>query len=272
MSITIGSSDIPIIMGYDNFKTIEQLWLEKKTGTKEDVSNIYTQRGSFFEQKIIELAKIENNLDITHNTTVFQKDKFVAKPDGFTEIDGTRYAVEIKTTHQKDIDKYIIQLQWQLMVCNLQNGLLILLTDIFEPLEYITYKFDNELNNTLIEKANEFIESLTLDKCPYTTIPTDKHQYIINNDLDKLAAKYIELNEKIKELEKLKKEYYKLISESVSSSIETDNFRFTVVNRTNQPYIKVPIELKDILLKYQIPFSEYKGSITTYLTITKKKE
>ena len=281
MNKTVSSSDIPVIMGLDNFKTMFQLWNEKINEKREFVDNIYTQRGTFFEPIIIDLVNKEYNMNIIHNTDIFytENNMFLAKPDGFCKINDIDTTVEIKTTRTKDEakEKYICQLQWQLLCTNKNQGLLVIFRDIFEPLEFMYIDRDDEYIEKLKTKAIEFLNTLDATENPYnetSIIPyTETIEQNYNEYLESMAEEYINLCEQEAEI-KAKKDRIKdyLNMKVKNKTITPKGYILNPISSQSNGYLSVDISFSNVLKMANIPFIEKKGYTSTYIRVNKPKK
>lgn len=281
MNRTVSSSDIPVIMGLDNFKSMFQLWNEKINNKRESVDNIYTQRGTFFEPIIIDMVNKEYDMNIIHNKDIFytENNMFLAKPDGFCKINDTDTVVEIKTTRTKDEakEKYICQLQWQILCTNKNQGLLIIFRDIFEPLEFMYIDRDNEYIEQLKTKAIEFLNTLDATENPYSEtniIPyTETIEQNYNEHIESMAEEYVKLCEQEAEI-KTKKDRIKdyLNMHIKTKTITPKGFILNPVSSQSNGYLSVDTSFYNALKNANIPFIEKKGYKTTYIRVNKPKK
>lgn len=165
----IGSSDIATIARLNPYKTPQQLYDEWITETKEEVDNEHTRRGVELEEDALFLYNsmvsprhalspvcMEGTID----------SRFIASLDGYNE--DTRQAVEIKCPTPSNFEKfrfkipdmYIAQMNWQMMVADLDQ------MDFFAYIETNgveeslrkTIPKDHKLINSLFTKACDFLE------------------------------------------------------------------------------------------------------------------
>jgi len=125
----IGSSDVPCLMGFNQWKTIEQLWEEKVNGIDSVVDNPWMKRGREMEEPARKLYEFFTDRCVVPTVLEHPHYKFMsASFDGLSPF--SNFAVEIKVPgkvdHQKALDgqipdKYYPQLQHQMFVANLDN-------------------------------------------------------------------------------------------------------------------------------------------------------
>jgi len=282
-NITIGASEIPCIMGCDTFKTVAELWEEKKTGNKENIDNIYVSRGIFFQPIIIQLARKEYGLNIIENDDTYickHNESFSATPDGFVKYPEKEGVVEIKLTHhieESKVEKYTYQIQWQMMCTGLNDGLLIMMDDIFDQLKFKYFERDENIINEMVRKANEFMESLKLDKNPYivdtyeNTADVNISESSVTNvdDIVKYCDMYMEAVENRKKFEKIEEESKAEIAKRISSDTKVGDYNIKIISKSSEGYLKVDNSFEPMLNKLQIPINKVKGYSSKYLTIKK---
>ena len=126
----IGASDCPVLMGFNQWKTVEQLWEEKVLGIDSVVDNPWMQRGREMEEPARKLYEFFTDRCVIPTVLEHPHYKFIsASFDGLSPF-ANNHAVEIKcpgkVDHQKALDgqipdKYYPQLQHQMFVANLDN-------------------------------------------------------------------------------------------------------------------------------------------------------
>ena len=272
--ISIGSSEVAVILGMDPFKDICELWKEKKTGVKQEVDNIYVNRGKILESSVIRMLRKEHDLEISVNDYKFyypENLSFVAIPDAIANICGIQYLVEIKVTSRADLlEKYNLQVQWQMLCSRIHNAIIVVFNGLFEPLQLHYRRFNKDYANMVIEKVNEFIDSLKYDTCPYEVIKnTEEVPVLQDKDLEKLIEEYTNIRDEINVLEDKKSKLYKLIESNVKQSSIIGNYKVSIVNRKSDDYLKVSPEFKELLNRYNVPVEIKKGYDTSFLRISK---
>ncbi len=119
----LGSSDIPVIMGVNGYKTPWQLWREKKGLSEPMPGNIYTAAGNHLEDAVASYFEEETGRRIIKKTAINYKIQHPGLPFISVSPDREYYDVpngskmsrrrimEAKTT-QKEIDKDSVPLDW----------------------------------------------------------------------------------------------------------------------------------------------------------------
>lgn len=156
----IGASDASVLVGLNKWKSLEQLWLEKR-GEYETPDNKYMARGREKESEALECF-MEEVEDYEYTPFVLTHSEFSrhrASLDGWNgEI-----AVEIKCPGKKDHSEacqaripkhYYPQLQWQMHVTG-TNSIYYYSYDGFEGVKLTVIK-DQRLLDLMISRADEF--------------------------------------------------------------------------------------------------------------------
>ena len=192
---TIGSSDMPIIMGLSPYKTALDLW-KLKTGLVEPEKQNFAQaRGT--EMEPIAREWFNNKTGLNFKPKAFkhkERERFTASLDGWDEE--TRQAVEIKFSGSKDHlmakagtipPHYMAQCQWQYIVSGAVK--------IF----YLSYQHDDSVilevpkpNKQEIEHmlyvAESFLELVDHKQMPALS---DKDEMVLDSsELIELAKEY----------------------------------------------------------------------------------
>lgn len=197
-NVHVGASDLPAIMGLSPWKSAFKLWQEKKGLKKSDFINSKMQKGIDGEPLARDWLEKELKVRLPA-TTIFRTDEpwAMASLDGLSE-DG-KTACEIKVINEKShsdtvifgtVPKmYICQIQWQLYVsgldeivyCSYQND---------DDATYLVVKRDDDAIKEMVRKARAFFLKLSSDN--------------FNDDvkLDMLCSQFIQVDRRIKELEK----------------------------------------------------------------------
>jgi putative phage-type endonuclease len=164
----IGASDTPIIMGYSNYKTPYQLYLEK-TGaiTADDEITEQQYWGNALEPIIIKRFSEENDFTVTFPDTVYHPEyPFIfANLDGW--IESEKAVVEAKSANsfqRKEWDMshtdgiplvYLIQIAKQCLITNATRGYCAVLIGGMEYKQF-TYERDKVLESLILEADKEF--------------------------------------------------------------------------------------------------------------------
>jgi putative phage-type endonuclease len=170
----IGASDSPIIMGYSNYKTPYQLYLEK-TGIVTDEEEELTEQqywGNALEPLIIKRFADENGVEVTFPDTIHHPEY----PFIFANLDGwiasENAVVEAKSANsfqRKEWDMassdgiplvYLIQIAKQVAVTNATRGYCAVLIGGMEYKQFI-YERDAALEALIIESDIAFWHRVT---------------------------------------------------------------------------------------------------------------
>lgn len=248
----IGASDAPAIMEVSPWKTPYQLWVEK-LGLAEQKQTIWMKIGIEKEEEARQAFEKETGI-IVFPEVVFSNeyDWMMASLDGI-DIE-RKHIVEIKCAGKEDHEcamdgeipeKYYPQLQHQMIVCNLDKAFYFSYSDnSYKVLEI--YR-DKEYNSLLIEKESMFFKCLE-ELNPPSLIDKD---FIHRNDeiWKETANKWLEINSKMKSLEKEEKEIRDLLLKMADGrNIKGAGISISKVNRKGSvDYNSIP-ELKKINL------------------------
>jgi putative phage-type endonuclease len=160
--LSIGASDIPIIMGVSPYKTVEQLLAEKLDTSEPELTTTWPMLNGTIEEPYIR-DEYEQQSKLLYPPRSFVKGPSSCSLDGYNEL--THTGIEIKYASRKDHEsgvipeKYIYQIAWQYMVSNVtviryvskrygSNG---------EPLSVIVAPWPTEKTKYLMyAKATEF--------------------------------------------------------------------------------------------------------------------
>lgn len=169
---SVGSSDAPVIMGVSPWKTIEDLYKEKRGVIDSSPASFCMQRGINLEPKARSVFEEMTGIFVSPLVKVSKERVWMS-----ASLDGIDFEekniVEIKCAGKKDHalaisgkipEKYVPQLQHQMCVCDVdhayyfsfdgENGVII---DVKRDEKYIT---------SLISKEEEFWECLKQKKAP----------------------------------------------------------------------------------------------------------
>lgn len=121
----IGGSDIPSLFEISKFKTYKELLKFYTTNEELPQGNIYTNYGTFMEEKIRDYANKKLNLNAIPESKIFENEKIRCNTDGYDK--DKKVILEIKTNNGKHNDKldYEVQLQLYLWAFNCEKGYLI---------------------------------------------------------------------------------------------------------------------------------------------------
>jgi putative phage-type endonuclease len=179
-SRSIGSSDIPVIMGVDAYRTPLDLFLIKTGKVGPTADNKFTRRGRKLEPVVAEYFSEDSGYQIEEGseeeiTFYHEKEFFSASPDRiYVDDQGDRCILECKTT-SLTVDKeepplyWFCQLQWQLGVMGLKKGALAWMGNRFE-FDYCEYGFQPDFFEEMKGHAEKFwTENVLKDVAPEPT-------------------------------------------------------------------------------------------------------
>lgn len=283
----VGGSDVPTILGINEYKTQYELALEK-TGIKpkEFISNEYTQYGNQLEPQIREYINATTEAHFVVDTVIDEDKKIRSNVDG-VDYDH-KLLLEVKT-HGKNpkLNVYEAQMQLYMHQLGLDEGWLAM----YERPSDFDIEFDAErLKVEVIKRDDEEIKKI-LDaietfwiRCEYLkenpdmaesefmTIGTDMDLAV--SRLNKVAPSLLQLKEAVARLEAIEKDakelLYQKMEENDIKKFETPFFIVTRVlpsksNRFDSKRFKE--EHPEIYDEY-LTASERKG----YVKLTERKK
>lgn len=213
----LGASEAAIVLGISPYCSPFMLWQRKLGLIPEQEQTIAMQRGKNLESEALNLFNIESK---TFVPVVVESEKYpflCASLDGFVSKPYGNYACEIKCLKLEDHDKecvpdhYIPQLQHQMYCCDLQEITYIGYNpNSQKPFYMIEVPRDEEFINSYIMKAIIFWECVTSFTAPALT-EKDYRDFTNNAEYAALDAAYVDIDEKLKGLEKQKDEIRKLM-------------------------------------------------------------
>jgi putative phage-type endonuclease len=236
----IGASDTPIIMGYSNYKTPYQLYLEK-TRQLQIENDISEQQywGTEIEPLIIKRFALENNVIVTTPDTVFHPEyPFIfANLDGW--IESEKAVVEAKCANsfqRKELDMalndgiplgYLIQIAKQCLITNASRGYCAVLIGGMEYKQFI-YERDLALEDLILNADLEFWECVQNKREPKLSNTSDCRLKFPIPSPDKIVEATFQihsglnllqdLKEKSKELDKVMESYKMKIMEHIGTA------------------------------------------------------
>lgn len=162
----IGSSEVPTILGVNEYETPYQLW-RRKTGLDGAKEETFAMRaGHYLEPAVAQFFADETGAKIIKSSAVdfivqdIEKPYMQVSPDRYAKLNGEKIIVECKTT-QKDIDEqsippyWYVQLQYQLGVNRMQKGALAWLI-AGRAFGYKIIDFDLELFKVIENAVTDF--------------------------------------------------------------------------------------------------------------------
>ena len=217
---TVGSSDVPIIMGLSPYSTPIELWKLKTGKVKPQAQNFAQARGTEMEPVAREWFNTRMMLDFQPRVFV-HKDvpKFTASLDGYCEK--TNQAVEIKFSGAKDHgtaksgkipEHYLAQIHWQYIVSG-ASTIYYLSYQEKDPVILEAPRPTDEEADKLIKSAAKFLELVRTKVEPEIT---EKDYMIVKSEEHKaIGDEYIA---KLTELERVKNELEAIRSRLIASS------------------------------------------------------
>lgn len=177
---SIGASDSPIIMGFSNYKTPYELYLEKIGAVEmnyEPPTNGPQYWGGLLEEVIArEFTKRSGHGVIFPDTITSDEHVFMsANLDGFVPTLNAALELKYSGWYQEKLwgesgtdgipMQYLIQVAHQCIVANADVGILCVLLNGSEYRQY-EYRRDNELEQCIIDACTEFWEGVQAQQPP----------------------------------------------------------------------------------------------------------
>lgn len=278
----IGGSDIAAICGVSDWSSPRDIYLSKTQPLGDDHQSEAARWGNVLEQTIAAEWAHRNDRKYISVPISFKSVDFPfanANIDGFTldandNIDGI---LEIKTTsvYNKELWEvgplplyYMYQIQWYLMVTGLEKATIVCLVG-GQAMFWHEFVVDNAIRKDMVEKGENFWNNnvLKLIEPPLTDIDTDKvgngktiptdnplDPFIIQDDnYEQMIEMYLELNKKLRDLEKVKKALYNNIFEGMQQHEEVvTTERILKIQKQNRRNCDMDLLLK----KYPAAYAE----------------
>ena len=266
---TVGSSDIPVILGISPYKTPLDLYKLKTGEVLPDAQNYAQMRGTQMEPKIREWFNKRMMKTFEPKNFVHKEIKeFTCSMDGFCEE--TKEGVEIKYPGKDDHgiaklgkipEHYLAQVHWQYIVSE---------SDL---IYYVSYKEDDEIVIPvekptekrvlqLIKEAGNFIEMVKMKIPPQIT----SRDYVIASS--SLSSLYVEKQKQIKLLEnEIEEIRSNLILEAQKIGHNKIDFGLVTVDRSIR---KGAVDYKLIKELDGVDIEKYRGKSTEFYTIRVK--
>lgn len=265
----IGSSDVPIIMGYHNWSTPYKLWEQKLGFSEENTADkqFIFQKGHRLEDKARKMYELYSGLDFPPK--VVQKSDL---PYARASLDGINFAhkkqIEIKYVGRGvwlDLknganipDHYYPQVQYQLMITGFASCDFVTVTDeklkkeseknpAFSGFTVTNVELDIDYVKEMIKKCNAFYKCM-LNKTPPPLTDKD-YKKITDIPTVNLINKYRDLYRQKKELEGEINEVKDLLGKSMKHNrmIYGGNKLSKILKAGSVDYKKIP-ELKSVNL------------------------
>jgi len=276
----IGGSDIASILGMSPWKTALQLWAEK-TGTVEpDVlsDKEYVQLGIELEDFVCKKFEKKTDMKVRRdNRTFVHKDYpyMVAHID--RRIVGTEAILEAKTCSSWKLkawegeeipEPYILQCLWYMGITGMKKCYICCLIG-GQKFVWKEVKFDEELFNSMVEKAKDFWEEYVLKNIQPMAVSGDKdfmvnlypsekndELQVANNEVEDWIAHLQESKMHIKEMKKetddLESKIKQIIGET--TGLQTEKYIVTWKSQNGSPkYLKQRMIDDGIFEKYTEP-------------------
>lgn len=197
--ITIGGSEISVVMGLNRWKTPLRLWAEKtaKIITQDISDREYIQLGNELEDFVAKRFSKLSGKKVRRDSKTFKYKKY---PYMMGHIDrrvvGTDELLECKTCNawkahewegEEIPQEYILQVMWYLGVTGMSKGYIAVLIG-GNKFVWKEITFDNELFEQMVEAAKNFVEY---------HIKEDVAPIAISGDSSTLSRLYLEQTEAI---------------------------------------------------------------------------
>lgn len=171
---TITGTDIGAIMGYNPYKTMYDVWVDKRDGRKEIIDNHAVDIGKHLEQYVakyyekraiktldtINGAIICGLVKVRKNGKRYKKGFMTGLPDYFVkDVYGDKWLLEIKTSAfgWEEIPKeYELQCRWYMMLCNMDSCDLACYVVSNRTYQQHTIMRDPIIEEMMIRDATEF--------------------------------------------------------------------------------------------------------------------
>lgn len=192
------------ILGLNPFRSAFEEWLvwTEKEKPKSFDGNDHTRLGEALEPYIGDLFARKLNVELVPNAKLWQHDElewavctpdfFVQGGDAIVETKHTSYRRGWEWDEQTCPEQYLVQLQWQLGVCECSTGYVAGLVG-GDPREfyYPRFEFDSELWERMVERAEAFLQCVKSDIPPPAGSDDRK---LIQRAVDKRLDKPAELS------------------------------------------------------------------------------
>jgi len=224
----IGASDISSIIEVSPWKTLYQLWTEKKEKSFPTFKpNAAMKYGTMMEPIVRDMFIAKTG--VSYSPQVHECDVWnvaCASLDGIS-FDGTKL-IEIKCPNRKVIEMarnekipeyYFCQIQWSLLCTKAEVCSYICYDREAKELIHFDVKKNEKYQNNLLKKAKEFWESLQNDTPPEDS--DEKWHHNTEADYINAANEYIHLSTKIEHLKTLKEE----VKKKIVSLVDNKNTR-----------------------------------------------
>ena len=234
----IGSSDIAVIMGISQWSTIYKLWLDK-THDVEEHDNPAMEYGRRMESTVLEMynSRTDDPMMPTGTPLVYNKwpiasvslDGINIDCDKICEIKCPRRAVIEMAQNGELPTYYMAQVQWQLMVTGAKSCDFVVYDSAINDIIIVNVLPDPIAFATMLEAAKEFWEFVQSMQAPERTMKD--HEQIESPVFSSLAKEYIGVDERIKELELIKKALKeKLLKESDEKPVQGFGLKVSFVS------------------------------------------
>ncbi len=281
----LGSSDVPILHGFHEYRTPRELWLSKQpeTEVKDEPANFVQAKGNSLEpiarMRFAEILSGMHFQDVNLEPKNFEMDdlNFMrASLDAYAVVGGKKIGAEVKymgaKKHEDAGDKtkslmdripfqYWVQMQHQILVAQLDEHWFVSIQTPGDPLHYVRVLPDPDFIKTHIQICSEFWKQVISKKEPEIS---DSDMKILKTKGAKTKAKrYANLHARAKVLETEMKE----IADELKKLVDHPHMicgplKFTEASRQGS------IDLKTIPQLQGIDLEPYRKPATTYVSIT----
>jgi putative phage-type endonuclease len=269
----LGASEAAIVLGISPYTTPFTLWQRKLGLIPEQETTSAMQRGKTLESEALVYINVNTYGKYEPAVVESEKNPFMcASLDGLCVTPDKTYACEIKCLNLNDHDNeyvpahYIPQLQHQMYCCDLQEITYVgYHPNSQKPLYTILVPRDEEFLADYIVKAKAFWDCVTSFTAPALT-EKDYRDFTKNAQYAALDAAYVDIDEKLKGLEKQKDEIRKLM-EAMS---EGNNIVGPYTKMTHYP-IQGKIDYKKAVNENlpELALERYRGKPSKATRITK---
>lgn len=172
----IGASDIGIIMGSNPHKTIYELWEIKCGFREEDTLNEAMQHGIKNEPIARKCINTELNLNLIPICIQDEENpNFRGSLDGYDFEEKILCEIKCPLFSASLKEHWVDQVQWEMMLCNPKEAVLVLWDARCHQCGYIDIARDDDRIEEMKERANEFW------KCVVSGIPPTKDNTLLKN-------------------------------------------------------------------------------------------
>lgn len=174
----VGSSNIPVIVGLDSYRTTFEEWAEWTGKVPRIEDNDHLWLGREMEPVIGKLFARRTGFEVRPADCLIEhptEERFLASPDFFVMFEACQRILEAKNANWKMREKWrggapvrhVVQLNWQLGCSGLKEGHVAgLLGGSVDDFEHDMFTFDQSLFDLCAEAAFDFLERVRTDTPP----------------------------------------------------------------------------------------------------------